>query len=174
MALPLLGFGGACAGSSVQRSTDSDTKVASQDDPSVRCTFESPLTPDVLGSPGKPIVSAINPNGDSELAWVMREMLTDLKQAKEAVEQKAALPRELVHPNRMRCSWPTDPGTRTVVFDVMAQGYVSQWEYLKTVPTTSHTDRVNAYNGVVTSCVGCHTQFCQGPIPMIESLKIGQ
>ena len=47
--------------------------------PASSCNLETILKPGVPGSPNNLIESDINPNGDSELAHLMRKMLKDLQ-----------------------------------------------------------------------------------------------
>src|SRR5688572_17207363 len=76
------------------------------------CTWQTPLVPGIPGSPGHLIKSPRNPNGDSELAVLMREFVEDLQDARTLLE--AGQPVKKLYPThrKMRCAWPTNPAER--------------------------------------------------------------
>lgn len=133
------------------------------------CNFETVLDPDKDGSPGKLILSPRNPNGDSELAVLMRLFIDDLREARLLLEAgaKADKPLAKLWPTHrmMRCAWPTKPTDRDESFDGRAQGY------LMTVRAFDEVPSKDSYNAIVTSCVACHQVSCAGVIDFIESLR---
>lgn len=148
-------------------------------DAAVACTLETPLVPGVPGSPGHLIPSDINPNGQSELAHLMRTMQTDLKAARALIAKREA-PRLLIGQGqkvgplagrfaRIRCSWPTAPADRDARFDANAQLYLQAVAELDAAPVQ---DAAPAYDRVLTACRACHEQSCTGAIPAIEALRL--
>jgi hypothetical protein len=133
--------------------------------PLPECTFETALVPGVPGSPGHLIPSSRNPNGDSELAALMRHCVDDWKEARAALKTGQAIrPRFPVH-RRMRCSWPTDPADRNQAFDALAVGYLTRVQAFDARPS------VKTYEGVLDGCKACHEVTCGGPLQVIESLR---
>jgi hypothetical protein len=130
------------------------------------CTLETPLVPGVPGSPGHLIPTSLNPNGQSELAALMRTMQADLKAAGEAIALQQPVPKMLAKHARIRCSWPTTPSDRTPEFDAFAQAYLAQVAALETAPSRPALDRV------LNACKSCHEHTCPGPISAIESLRL--
>ncbi len=128
------------------------------------CDWQTPLVPGVPGSPGNLIRSARNPNGDSELSYVMRHMADGLEAAR-AAAQRGERPAPLlgVH-RRIRCSWPSKPEERNAQFDGMARAYLAAVEAFDNGPTQAR------YNAMVQGCISCHSMTCRGPIDMIEDL----
>jgi cytochrome c553 len=128
------------------------------------CTFDTPLVKGVPGSPGHMIASERNPNGASELATLMRQMVSDLEAARADLNQRPALwPRH----RRLRCAWPTEPSDRNKTFDALAVQYLAQLQAFD-------TERENpqaAYQRVVDACVACHEQSCDGPLERILKLR---
>lgn len=126
--------------------------------------FQAPLVPGVPGSPGNLIKSSRNPNGDSELSYVMRRMADDLEAARSAM-QSGGVPHSLlpIH-RRIRCSWASKPEERNESFDAMARAY------LASVAAFDKSPSKGAYNAMVQGCVSCHSMTCRGPIEMIEQL----
>ncbi len=132
-----------------------------------QCTGATELEPGVPGSPGHLIPSAINPNGQSELANRMRLMLAELTELKDAVA--AGKPAKIGPGHeRIRCSWPTDPRDRDVAFDGMAV------TYLNAVDRFNEGPAVGTFNGVVQACLDCHANTCGGPMVAIRPLRIAQ
>ena len=128
------------------------------------CTLDTPLVKGVPGSPGHLIPSERNPNGASELATLMRQMVSDLEAAHADFDQRPALwPRH----RRLRCAWPTEPSDRNPTFDALAVQYLAQLQAFD-------TERENpkaAYQRVVDACVACHEQSCEGPRERILQLR---
>lgn len=134
------------------------TPLASDCDPS------TPLVPGVPGSPGHLIRSPRNPNGDSELAYLMRLMADDLEAAKKALAAGETPKPMLGMHRRIRCSWPTKLEERTPTFDGMAQAYLAAVQGFDEAPSQSR------YNAIVEGCVACHSVSCRGPLDRIDGL----
>lgn len=131
------------------------------------CDATTPLEPGIVGSPGHLIATEINPNGQSELAWLMRRLVDDLRGTREDLlaGRKATL--SAPH-QRIRCSWPTAASDRDPPFDALAVDYLSRVEAFRRAesPTAEQFDRV------VEGCAQCHQQTCGGPLQVIEALYI--
>lgn len=138
--------------------------IASVDD-DADCNLATPLVPGIPGSPGHLVVSARNPNGDSELAVLMRRFVDDLRDARSLLEAGQPLPR--LHPvhRTMRCAWPTRPEERNARFDAMAQTYLAAVRAFDAEPNRDH------YNGLVAGCIACHSQACGGPLDFLAGMK---
>lgn len=133
--------------------------------PDVEVTLATKLVPGIPGSPGHLIKSSRNPNGDSELAYLMRLFVDDLREARTKVEAGEPLPRLYDRHRRMRAAWPTDASMRNAEFDGMAQGYLTTVRTFEGDPTPAN------YNAIIASCVACHSATCGGVIEFIESLR---
>lgn len=129
------------------------------------CTLATPLVPGVPGSPGHLIKSARNPNGDSELAVLMRHFVDQLRDARSMLEAGQPVPK--LHPTfrKMRCAWPTRPEERNEQFDARAIGF------LHAVQAYDQAPGKDTYNGVITGCIACHAQSCGGPLDFIDGMK---
>jgi hypothetical protein len=123
----------------------------------------------VPGSPGNPIRSERNPNGQSELAAHMRKMQADLQAAREAV-QRGEHPAQLRDRHRrIRCAWPTTPSDRDERFDGFAQSYLASVAALDAAPAAG---AAVAYERVLDACRACHEQTCSGVLVAIEALRL--
>jgi len=132
-----------------------------------RCTLETPLEPGIPGSPGHLIPSARNPNGESELTALMREMVDDLEAIRAAIAAGGSLGPLPERHFRIRCAWPTTPKDRDAGYDVMAALYLDRLEDLYAAEEDLH----GHYDALVSACVTCHQARCQGPLPAIEALR---
>ncbi len=135
------------------------------------CDANTVLQPDVPGSPGHLVKTPLNPNGQSELALLMREMTADLANVKSAItlpasaaQGTALLPKH----QRIRCAWPTEPSDRNASFDALAVVYLKQVEQLDAQPGVSKT----AYRNTISACRACHEASCPGPLAVIEKLDL--
>jgi|SRR5690606_11919191 len=120
------------------------------------------------GSPENKLPSEVNPNGDSELAVVMREMHGDAKVVRGSIIDAKPLPPLPEGQARMLSAWPTDPDVRGPEFDALARDYLGVLEDLHAEGADPHA----SFDQLVDACVGCHQSFCPGPISAIEKLRI--
>lgn len=142
-------------------SEPADEVLAGDDD----CTLATPLVPGVPGSPGNLIESERNPNGDSELAVLMRDFVDDLREARTLLEAGESVAK--LHPThrKMRCAWPTRPEDRDEKYDNLAQSYLALVAAYDAAPGQA------TYNGIIAGCIACHSQGCGGPIDFIDSMR---
>lgn len=131
------------------------------------CSLDTPLVPGVPGSPGHLIPSERNPNGDSELAALMRRMQKDLEAARVLVEKGEVPAPMLAAHRRIRCSWPTDVKDRDQIFDGFAVAYLEKVKALD-----GPGDKKASFDALLTACKACHERSCPGPIAAIEKLRL--
>lgn len=120
---------------------------------------------DSLASCTKPV----NPNGDSELAVLMREMMSSAGNLKEMIKQgnlPDKFPEEFL---KIHTAKPTDSDTKKASFDGFADNYISNLHALYSSPKEELTQN---YNAVINACASCHSQHCPGPLKAINKLKI--
>lgn len=159
------------AGCSREDSSPKGTQPAPPAAPSAQanvadCTLETELRPGVPGSPGHLIPSDQNPNGQSELAKLMRDMRDDLARVRDDVVAGKATSIGALH-HRMRCAWPTTPADRNAAYDAMSVGYLSAVDEFNAGEATGA-----AFNRVVQGCVDCHSHTCSGALAAIRPLEI--
>lgn len=111
----------------------------------------------------------LNPNGDSELAIVMRTMMQSGKTMKEEIETGKPISK---YPEEIKTITTAKPTEGMIedrnVFNGLANYYVTS---LDSVYLTG-ADTKKQFNNMVKSCVDCHQSYCQGPIPAIKQLYI--
>lgn len=111
----------------------------------------------------------LNPNGDSELALLMRMMNDSTASVKELVMQ-GKLPEKFPEAFlKIHTATPTDPTVKTEEFEAFADSYV---EGLKQLYQSSPSELETNYNSLVQRCINCHESVCPGPIKAINKLKI--
>ena len=114
---------------------------------------------------------SVNPNGDSELALLMRDMFDEgmalKQQIKEGKKPKLISSFETIHSAKA-----TEPEkAASPEYKVYADAYLASLNALK---SASLDDAPQAYNGMVQSCMACHSALCPGPKVKIKKLFIKQ
>ncbi len=109
----------------------------------------------------------INPNGDSELALLMRDMFEESDSLKQLVADGKSLT-GLKKYKDIHSAVPTDPAVKGPVFEAFAQAYVASINELESADSAS----IFKFNSMVDKCMNCHTEFCPGPKKRIKKLYI--
>ena len=111
----------------------------------------------------------LNPNGDSELALLMREMFTDVERIKEQVQNGEAVTVEVDH-EKILSAHSTEPAkAASAEFKTWGTAYLAGIETLK---KSSPENAEVAYTSLISSCLNCHQSFCPGPIVRIKKLQL--
>jgi hypothetical protein len=111
----------------------------------------------------------LNPNGDSELAIVMRTMMESGKTMKAEIEaDKKISP----YPESIK-TITTAKQTDGMIDDRNVFNGLANY-YLATLDSVylPASDSKKQFNHMVKSCVDCHESYCHGPIPAIKKLYI--
>ena len=109
----------------------------------------------------------INPNGDSELALLMRDMFEESDSLKQLVLDGKQLS-GLKKYQEIHSAIPTDPDASGPMFEAFATSYI---ESIKALEASDSTTVFN-FNNMVDQCMNCHTEFCPGPKKRIRKLYI--
>jgi hypothetical protein len=112
-------------------------------------------------------VNVINPNGDSELALLMREMFTEGERIKHQIEAGEA-PSGLKKFKLIHSAIPTDANASGPLFESFATSYLEAIKELEASDTVSFFK----FNRMIDQCMNCHTEFCPGPKRRIKKLYI--
>jgi hypothetical protein len=111
--------------------------------------------------------SVINPNGDSELALLMRDMFDEGERVKHQVEA-GGTPSGLKLFKEIHTAIPTDSNASGPVFESFATAYLNAVMELEVADSNS----VFRFNRMVDQCMDCHSEFCPGPKRRIKKLYI--
>lgn len=110
-----------------------------------------------------------NPNGDSELALLMREMFDDGMRMKQQIESGDKL-EVLAKFEKIHTAQATEPEkASSKKFKMYADAYLNMIEQLK---VSSPKDTEALFQGLVESCMNCHRAMCPGPIVRIKKLYL--
>ena len=111
----------------------------------------------------------LNPNGDSELALLMRFMFDDAMRMKTEIEA-GKLPKIIKDFEELHTAEATEPEkVATPMYNTFANHYQQSIQALKDAKLGETTQ---SFNNVVQSCMNCHKAMCPGPIVRIEKLWV--
>lgn len=106
----------------------------------------------------------------SELALLMRAMWDSSMVIKEQIvsDEKVNTYADLF--KTIHTAKSTNDKNNIEVFNSFANTYQQNMEAVDSAKT--NIEKKRAFNTLVNTCVGCHQQYCQGPIPKIKKLYI--
>ena len=118
----------------------------------------------------QPVASSINPNGDSELALLMRQMYFDADTIKQLIiKNEGNVTDEFIATlEKVHAANPTDPTVKTPEFEAFNKLLISQAKATQ----ADGNDKMSGFNALVARCIDCHQSFCPGPIVRIKKLEI--
>lgn len=110
----------------------------------------------------------VNPNGDSELALVMREIHFEANRIGREIEEGEEVDLEKLKTLAAQLSTaePTDPNETDENYYLFANKLEQKVEALES------DEIVVKYNEFVNTCIACHRNTCPGPIGKIRKLRI--
>ncbi|MCX6291220.1 MAG: hypothetical protein NT126_05600 [Bacteroidetes bacterium] len=111
----------------------------------------------------------VNPNGSSELSFLMRSMHDYLVVVKTDVMMKKLRPEFPQEFLAIYTATPTDSFTKNEHFNELADAYVHAFNIFR---SSTEKDVVENYNNIISACISCHRQHCPGPIMKIKKLLI--
>jgi len=114
---------------------------------------------------------SLNPNGDSELALLMREMHTDgMKTKQQLLEGKT--PDISVKYEKLFTAKATEPAkVATPEYTAYATIYETA---VKNFLERRGNNQVEAYTTMVDACMNCHQQICPGPMVKIKRMYLSE
>lgn len=114
-------------------------------------------------------VRPINPNGDSELALLMRNMEVEGKRMKSEIMQ-GRKPEVKNYFREMHEAEATEPEkVASETFNMYARAYHNA---LEMIDESEEDDVPIAYTAMVESCMNCHREMCPGPMVRIKKLYL--
>lgn len=110
----------------------------------------------------------VNPNGDSELAILMRAMADEAEQIKAQIANGEAVTLSVAHPEILTAEATEPEKAASAPYQAFASSYLETITYLKT-STPENVQR--SYDAMVNGCITCHQALCPGPLVRIEKLR---
>jgi len=113
----------------------------------------------------------LNPNGDSELALLMRSMFDDGMKFKTAVENNKEY-KLTFDADKLLTAMATEPEkVQTQEYKAYAQQMINIVNAQKTAGLGQQSE---IYQDFVQNCTACHQQLCPGPLVKIERLNLSK
>lgn len=111
----------------------------------------------------------INPNGDSELALLMRAMYDEADKMKQQLAKGDAVSLSIDH-DKILTAHATEPEKAgSEMYKAFAANYLQSIERLKTGPNEQIP---GLYTQMVQQCKNCHQELCPGPLVRIQKLML--
>ncbi len=112
---------------------------------------------------------SVNPNGDSELALLMRAMADEAEMIKAKIE-KGEVPEVKVDYHEILTATATEPEKKSSpTYKVFAETHIQSMQLLE----DSDTSRMlSLYDNMISNCINCHKELCPGPLVRIKKLKL--
>ena len=113
----------------------------------------------------------LNPNGDSELALVMRQMHDNGMEVKQQLinGEKPELKYEC---SKLYTAKATEPEK---VASPIYEGYARSFEAsVKTFDQEFNSDKIGSYQRMVDACMNCHQEVCPGPMRKIKKMYLSE
>jgi len=104
----------------------------------------------------------------SEMAALMEQMYVDNQRLKDRIVKGDTIGQFPQHFLNIHASAMTDPSENDAFFKEQAAKFIKAQEQIYKDPANAKQH----FNDAVSSCVACHEQKCQGPIPRIKKLYI--
>ncbi|MEO1260865.1 MAG: hypothetical protein AAFZ15_18850 [Bacteroidota bacterium] len=127
-------------------------------------------TTDTAGHAEKgPIIMPVNPNGDSELALLMRDMYDEGMVVKTKI-QNGEMPELLLDFEKIHTAQATEPEkAASPAYKVHALSYLQAVDALKNADAGQLE---KSYNKMVDACMNCHKALCPGPVVRIKKMYL--
>ena len=122
----------------------------------------------ILGACQSEQKAPLNPNGDSELALLMRAMFDEGMTMKSAIAE-GKHPKVKIDFEDILTADATEPEkAASDVYKAYAQSYISIMEGFK----DKNSNPEELYEAMVSNCESCHKALCPGPLVRIKKLKV--
>lgn len=115
----------------------------------------------------KVTIEPINPNGNSELALLMRKMFYDLDSIKTKLNSVDLKNLYSSHEAILTAEGTEPDKVASPEYKAFAKVYL---QFLKNYETADPDQKKEAYHSLVQSCLTCHQSLCPGPMVRIKKL----
>ncbi|MEM1219342.1 MAG: hypothetical protein AAGH79_10535 [Bacteroidota bacterium] len=119
------------------------------------------ITPTELG------IKPINPNGDSELALLMRAMFAEAQTIRQDIETGKPVQTRLCYEQLLTATPTQAHQVKSTAYQTYARTYLQTIEHLN---AADPAHQLALYQRLVGNCMACHQSMCPGPIAKIKKL----
>lgn len=109
----------------------------------------------------------LNPNGDSELAVLMRDMFDDLERVKSQIVDGDSVTFTIDHQKILTAHATQPEKAASAEYEAYANHYLN---IINSIKEAGPDDVMPLYNDLVNGCVSCHKAMCPGPLVRIRKL----
>lgn len=120
-------------------------------------------------TPNAEVTKPLNPNGDSELALLMRTITKSAEAMQAALNNGTAFPEKPQGFEKMITATRTKKSIQQEPFAAFAQSWLGALDQLYAAPPAN---RKELFNALITNCQSCHATYCRGPLDRIASLHV--
>ncbi len=110
-----------------------------------------------------------NPNGDSELALLMRAMYDDGQRMKVAIKNGEPFQPKVDFEKILTASATEPEKAASAEYHAFAQTYI---QTMKAMQDAEPAKAIALYDTMVANCMTCHQALCPGPTVRIKKLKL--
>ena len=112
-------------------------------------------------------IKPLNPNGDTELAILMRDMYDEAEKIKNDIAAGKEVKFNLKHHEILTAESTMPEKAASPEYKSYAEIYLNAIEQMKNKPE----DPEAAFQNMVASCTACHQSLCPGPLVKIKKLR---
>ncbi|MGL5890880.1 MAG: hypothetical protein ACRC3B_13390, partial [Bacteroidia bacterium] len=112
-------------------------------------------------------VKPLNPNGDSELALLMREMTKNTEAMSAALKKNTDFPEKPEGVEKIINAVRADSTIKQAPYEIYAKAWLDALDRLYAAPENRRTEMFNA---LVSNCESCHNAYCHGPLERIAKM----
>lgn len=113
--------------------------------------------------------NAAQPNGQSELAALMREMQRDMNKELKVLDQPYARAEMPGFYDKLKTAVPTEANMKKDDYDAKADLFL---ESVNAYYSAAQGTRTDNYNAIINACKGCHLTHCPGPLKVINKMFV--
>ncbi len=114
-------------------------------------------------------VIPLNPNGDSELALLMRRMYDEMADVRKQIVNKTPIRINLDHSEILTAHATEPEKVASAEYKAFAQMYLNTIEQLRKIEEAEAAKPI--FIQLVENCMSCHEALCPGPMVKIKKLK---
>ncbi len=111
---------------------------------------------------------SLNPNGDSELALLMRGMYEEAENIREQIKKGEKVSITLDHGKILTAHATEAEKAERAEFKAFGAAYL---ENLNKLETADSSEVITIYQNMISNCMSCHQALCPGPIVRIKKLQ---
>ncbi len=111
---------------------------------------------------------SLNPNGDSELALLMRDMYDEAERIKTQIKNEEEVTIDLDHESILTAHATEPEKAASPEYKAFAKAYLQSLESLQ---AANQLQLESQFNHLIANCMACHQSLCPGPMVKIKKLR---